>query len=77
LTVTVCPATVSVVLRALVEALAATVTVTDALPDPLAGETVAQPALDAAVHAQPAWAVTVTAALPPPAATETVAGDTE
>ena len=55
---------------------AATVTVTEPSPDPLAGDAVAQAAPEDAVHAQPGCAVTVTLALPPPAATDTVAGDT-
>jgi hypothetical protein len=76
LTVTVCPATVSVVLRAAADVLAGTVTVTDPSPDPLAGDTVAQPALDEAVQVQPACAAIVTVALSPPASTDIDAGDT-
>jgi hypothetical protein len=64
-TVTLWPAMVSVAVREVVAVLAAKVTVTEPLPLPLAGDTVAQPWSDAAVHEQPAGAVTVTDDVPP------------
>jgi hypothetical protein len=76
LTVTVCPATATLALRASADVLAAMISVTEPLPLPLVGETVTQPALDAAAHEQPAMVVTVTVALSPPAAADIVAGDT-
>ena len=75
-TVTLCPPTVTVAVRALAALLAATVTVTVPFPLPLAGDTVAHAALDAAVHAHPASAVTVTDEVPPAATGDHVVGDT-
>jgi hypothetical protein len=76
-TVTVCPATSTVALRDEAEPLALTDTVTDPLPDPFEGDTVAHAALDDADQPQPAGAVTVRVALAPPAPADTVTGETE
>jgi hypothetical protein len=75
--VTVCPATVTVPVRALVSGLAATVSVTGPPPLPDAGLTVIQGAALDAVQPQPEGAVTVTVEAPPPAATENVVGAAE
>jgi hypothetical protein len=68
-TVTAWPPTVTVAERELVEVLAASVSVTEPFPLPLAGDTVTQLWFDEAVHAQPACAVTVTVCVPAPAVT--------
>lgn len=65
----------TVAVRELAALLAATVTVTDPLPDPLDGVAVTQAALAATDQAQPSAALTLTVALPPPASTETVVLD--
>jgi hypothetical protein len=75
-TVTARPATVTVAVRAVVAVLAATVSCTVPLPDPLVGATVTQLAPDVAVHPHPVVVVTVTLAVPPPAATDALVGDT-
>jgi hypothetical protein len=75
-TLTDLPATVIVWLRDAVVALAAIVSVTVTLPDPLAGDAAIQDARFATVHAQPLPAVTVTGAVPPPDAIDTFVGDT-
>ena len=75
-TVTVCPPAVTVAFRDAVVVLAAAVTPTVPLPDPLAPlVTVSHVALLVAVHVQPAPAVTVTLPVPPAASTLCVAGD--
>jgi hypothetical protein len=76
-TVTALPATVTVAVREDVVALAATVSVTDPPPLPLAGETPTQAAFDVALHAQPALVETMTLSVPPPLAIETLVGDVE
>jgi hypothetical protein len=76
LTVTTCPAIVTVDVRGLVDLLGAIATTADARPVALAGTTLTHPQPDEAVQSQPFWAVTDTVGLPPPAATERVAGDT-
>jgi hypothetical protein len=69
-TVNVCPATVSVPVRELVEVLAAMLKLTVPLPDPLApAVTVIHAALLTAVHAQPVVVVTFVPPVPPAAAT--------
>jgi len=76
-TVTVRPATVSVPVREVSAALAATEIVTVPLPEPLApAVTVIQDALETAVQAHPVVVVTVRLALPPPAAVDTEVGET-
>jgi hypothetical protein len=70
------PAIVTFPLRVVVAALAATVNVTNALADPLAGATVIQAALDTAVQLQPAVDVTATATDPPAYATDALSGET-
>jgi hypothetical protein len=75
-TLNVCPATVSVAERAEVVVFAAAANVTVPLPLPVApAEIVTQPALLAAVHAQPAVVVTSTVPDPPAAANDWLAGD--
>lgn len=56
--------------------MALTDTVTEPSPDALAGDTVAQDALEDAVQLQPVGAVTVSVAFAAPAPTETVRGET-
>jgi hypothetical protein len=75
-TVTVWPATLSVVVRPDGTSFGSTVTVTDPSPLPLAGETVAHPAADVADHPQPAWLATEMVAVPPPAPMATVVDET-
>ncbi len=75
-TVTVCPAIVTVPERDAVPVLAAMVSVTLPLPEPLAGPTAIQPAPDVAVHAQPVPAVTATLAVPAAEPCDTVVGAT-
>jgi hypothetical protein len=75
-TVTLCPATVTVVLRDEVAIFAVAATLTVPFPDPLAPlVTVSQLALLVAVQVHPAGAVTVTEPLPPPATTFSVVAD--
>ena len=75
-TVTVCPATVTVALREDVEVLAAAVAVTVPLPEPLPPvPIVSHVALLEAVHAQPDATVTPTEPLPPAATMFCVAGE--
>jgi hypothetical protein len=64
-----CPPSVNVAVRAAAVVLVAVVNVTVAEPVPLAGETVTQVALLAAVHAHPVRLVRLTVPLPPAAAT--------
>ena len=73
-TVTACPATVTVPVRAVVAAFAETVNVTDPPPVPLAGDTVIQPTPLDAVHAQPAEVVTLMVFTPPVAESAIVVG---
>ncbi len=78
LTVMVCPATVSVPVRAVVVPLAAAANVTEPLPLPVApAEIVSQLLFDAAVHAQPLADTTATVPDPPPASIAWVAGVAE
>jgi hypothetical protein len=76
-TATAFPATVTVALRPWPVALAATDTVTQPESVPLPGDTVAQPAFDAALHEQPAVVVTVTTCELPVLGAETLVGETE
>jgi hypothetical protein len=76
-TVTVCPATVAVPVRALELVLAATVSVTVPPPLPDAGLTVIHDAPLDAVQPHPAGLVTVTEDVPAPAPTDTVVGEAE
>jgi hypothetical protein len=64
-TVTAWPATVTVPVRELVEVLAATVSVTEPLPDPPVGDTVIQLAAELAFHPHADELATVTANVPP------------
>jgi hypothetical protein len=74
-TVTVCPATVTVPVRELVLEFAAIVSVTDPFPLPDAGLTVIHDAPLDAVQAQPVVVTTVTDEVPAPAATLSVVGE--
>ena len=75
-TVTVCPATVTVALREDVDVLAAAVTVTVPLPDPLPPLAIVNHvALLVADHVQPVATVTPTEPLPPAATMFCVAGE--
>jgi hypothetical protein len=75
-TVTVCPAIVTVALRDAAVVFAGAVTATVPSPDPLAPLVMlSHVALLVAVHAQPAPAVTVTLPVPPAATMLCVAGD--
>ena len=71
-----CPPTRRVPLREATAVLGSTVTVTVALPLPLAGDTRAQPSDDWVVHAQPAGAVIASVAVVPEAGALTATGDT-
>jgi hypothetical protein len=64
-----------VALRAAAAPLAATVTVTDPLPDPLAGDSVTHVAPDEADQAHPTAVVRLTVPAPPAAGTEMVVVD--
>jgi hypothetical protein len=75
-TLTAWPAMSIVAVRALADALAATVTVTDPPPLPVAGENETQVALEDVDHAQPEGPLMVRVAAPPPAAMLRDAGDT-
>jgi hypothetical protein len=75
-TVTVCPATVTVPVREVVAVFAATVSVVVPLPEPLAGDTVIQAAFEDAVHVHPLVAFTVRLVVPPPLPTDALVGDT-
>jgi hypothetical protein len=75
-TVTDCPLTSIVAERALATVFGTTLTAIEPGPVPLAGDTVNQPAVDDAVHAQPASVETDRVALPPALVTDTVIGDT-
>jgi hypothetical protein len=75
--VTVCPAIVSVPVRADVPVFAVVLYVTVPLPVPLApAVTVIQVALLVAVHVQPVCVVTLTVELPPAAGSASVVGAT-
>jgi hypothetical protein len=75
-TVTLCPPTSTVAARALAPALAATLTVSVPDPVPLAGVTLAHPALVAAVHVQPLRVVTCRVPDPLPLPSDSVIGAT-
>jgi hypothetical protein len=67
---------VTVAVRLEPDALAATVTVIEPLPLPVAGETVAHPASEAAVHEQPLGPFMFTVVVPPLAPTLAIRGET-
>jgi hypothetical protein len=71
------PATVIVALRGPLVVLAATVSVTDALPDPLVREAVIHDFRFVTDQAHPAAVVTPTVWAPPSAVTDSVVGETE
>jgi hypothetical protein len=75
-TVTVCPAIVTVPVREVTAVLAAIVSVTVPVPVPLAGDGVIHAALDGAVHAHPVVVATVIWTVPPALATDGPTGDT-
>jgi hypothetical protein len=76
-TVTACPATVTVPVREVVDVLAATVNVTAPFPEPLTGDTVIQLAPEFAFHPQPDGFATVIVNVPPPLPGVSPVGDTE
>lgn len=75
--VTVVPATVTVPVLTCAVSLAATVSVTEAAPVPLAGRTVTHEAFEEAVQEQPPSVVTATFCVPPLLAIEALVGDAE